>query len=182
MLRLRVDLRPATQALEPNRMSVEGVGYARETAPVLFYRFESVFLERLTSDGATRLSLTIYRDRDEALQMRAVSIPAPVVGNPAGVNTMGAYARGGSTSVSVELKAGKKDRDGQRREADELMGRLFYLSGAPARSDLEAFVVEHRTMSVTRLAAITGLTPDEVRALTTAPAPAPAPAPSPGTP
>jgi hypothetical protein len=178
-LRLKVDLRSAAQAAEPNRISLEGVGYGRETAPVLFYRFEPVFVERLTSEGGARLSLTIYRSAEEAQRMRAVSIPAPVIGNPAGVNTMGAYARGGSTSVMVDLKAGKKDPAAQRREADELLGRLFYLAGAPARSDLEAFVLEHRNFTVTRLSTITGLTPDEVRVLTTAPGPG---APPPATP
>jgi len=86
---------------------------------------------------------------------------------------MGAYARGGSTSVFVELHAGKKDPDAQRREADALMNRLFYLDGEPARSDLEAFVLEHRSWSVSRLSSITGLKPDEVRALTTAPSTTP---------
>ena len=176
-LRLRVDLRSAANAAEPNRISLAGVGYGRETAPVLFHRLESVYLDRLTSEGGARISLTIYRSQEEALHMRAVSIPAPVVGNPAGVNTMGAYARGGSTSVFVELRAGKKDPDGQRRETDTLMDRLFYLSGEPARSDLEAFVLEHRAWSVTKLASITGLTPDEVRAITTAAPPEPPAAP-----
>jgi len=176
-LRLRVDLRSATTASEPNRISLAGIGYGRETAPVLFYRLEAVWVERVTSEGGARLSLTIYRSQDEALRMRAVSIPSAVVGNPAGANTMGAYARGGSTSVFVELRAGKKDPEAQRRETDALMASLFYLEGEPARSDLEAFVLEHRSWSVSRLSSVTGLKPDEVRALTTAPAATP-----PGTP
>lgn len=173
-LRLRVDLRSAAHAVEPNLISLEGVGYGRETSPVMFYRMENVFVDRLTSEGGARLSLTIYRSEDEARRMRAVSIPAPVVGNPAGANTMGAYARGGSTSVIVELKAGKKEPEAQRSEVEVLMHRLFYLDGDPARSDLEAFVLEHRSWSVSRLASITGLSQDEVRALTTAPDAAPA--------
>ncbi|HKQ98347.1 MAG TPA: hypothetical protein VJV75_10760 [Candidatus Polarisedimenticolia bacterium] len=172
--RLRVDLRSAAHSVEPNLISLEGVGYGRETSPVMFYRLESVFVDRLTSEGGARLALTIYRSEDEARRMRAVSIPSPVVGNPAGANTMGAYARGGSTSVMVELKAGKKEPEAQRGEADLLMHRLFYLDGDPARSDLEAFVLEHRNWSVSRLATITGLTPDEVRVLTTSPDSAPA--------
>jgi hypothetical protein len=184
-LRLRVDLRSATSASEPNRISLEGMGYGRETAPVLFYRLEAVWVERVTSEGGTRLSLTIYRSQDEALRMRAVSIPSAAVGNPAGANTMSTYARGGSTSVFVELHAGRKDPEAQRRETDALMGQLFYLEGEPALSDLEAFVLEHRSWSVTKLSSITGLKPDDVRALTTAPSTEPTatpPATSPPTP
>ena len=47
------------------------------------------------------------------------------------------------------------------------MDRLFYVEAQPSRDEVEAFVVQHRDWTVARLASLTGLTPDEVRALVT---------------
>src|SRR5262245_36984608 len=53
-LRLRLDLRSAAHAVEPNVLTASGIGYGRERSTVLFHRFETVFLERITSEGGAR--------------------------------------------------------------------------------------------------------------------------------
>jgi hypothetical protein len=74
-----------------------------------------------------------------------------------------AFARAGSTSVILELQSGKKDPAAQRAEIDTLMRRLFYIDAEPTRLELEQYILDHRTTSVGRLAATTGLTTDAVR-------------------
>jgi hypothetical protein len=166
-LRLRLDLHSAAHSVEPNVLALAGMGYGREGSPVLFHRMEMVFLDRVTSEGGSRVSLTIYRSEGEALALRATAIPAPALGNPAAAQTTAAFARTGSTTVILELAAGRKDPAGQRREITALMDRLFYVDAQPSRDEVEAFVLQHRDWSVARLAALTGLTQDEVRALVT---------------
>jgi hypothetical protein len=164
--RLRHDLRSASSAIEPNVLTLEGIGYARAEAPVLFGRLETVYLERVASEGGDRLSLTIYRSREEMQQLRATAIPPPTIGGaPIGMQPMSGFARTGSTMVIFELTAGKKDQAGQRAETDTLMKRLFYIDDAPDRADLEEFVRQHHGWPVPRLVSVTGLSPDEVRAL-----------------
>lgn len=164
--RLRLDLRSASSAIEPNVLTLEGMGYARAEAPVLFGRLETVYLERIASEGGDRLSLTIYRSLEEMRQLRATAIPPPTMGGtPIGMQPMSGFARTGSTMVIFDLTAGKKDQAGQRAETDTLMKRLFYIDDAPERAELEEFVRQHRGWPVPRLAAVTGLGQDEVRAL-----------------
>ena len=50
-LRLRLDLKSAASAIEPNVLTLEGIGYGRPDAPVLFGRLETVYLERVKSKG-----------------------------------------------------------------------------------------------------------------------------------
>jgi hypothetical protein len=166
-LRLRHDLRSAAHAVEPNVFAIGGMGYGSETSPVLFWRLETVFLDRVTSEGGSRVSLTIYRSADDARNMRATAIPAPSLGNPAADRSQVAFARTDSTSVMLELAAGRKDPEGQRREITTLMERLFYIDADPTRAEIEGFVLQHRDWTVSRLASITGLTPDDVRAVIT---------------
>src|SRR5262245_31415242 len=92
-LRLRVDLRSAAQAVEPNAISLEGVGYGREGAPVLFNRLEMVYLERVTSEASTRLMLNIYRSEEEMKRLRATAIPPVITGIPSSPSTQAAFAR-----------------------------------------------------------------------------------------
>jgi hypothetical protein len=165
-LRLRLDLRSASSGIEPNVLTLEGMGYARADAPVLFGRLETVYVERLASEGGDRLSLTIYRSLEEMRQLRATAIPPPTMGGaPIGMQPMSGFARTGSTMVLFDLLAGKKDPAAQRGEIDTLMKRLFYVDDAPDRADLEDFVRQHRGWPVPRLAAATGLSPDEIRSL-----------------
>jgi hypothetical protein len=165
-LRLRLDLKSAASAIEPNVLTLEGIGYGRPDAPALFGRLETVFLERLSSEGGDRLSLTIYRSREEMQQLRATAIPPPTIGGtPIGMQPMSGFARSGSTMVIFELLAKKKDTAAQREEIDALMKRLFYLDDAPERGELEEFVRQHRGWPIPRLASVTGLSPDEVRTI-----------------
>ena len=165
-LRLRLDLKSAASAIEPNVLTLEGIGYGRPDAPVLFGRLETVYLERVASEGGDRLSLTVYRSREEMQQLRATAIPPPTIGGtPIGMQPMSGFARTGSTMVIFELLAKKKDPAAQREQIDTLMKRLFYLDDAPERGELEEFVRQHRGWPIPRLASVTGLSPDEVRAL-----------------
>ena len=102
-LRLRVDLRSAAQAVEPNSISLEGVGYGREGSPVLFGRLETVFVERVTSEGGNRLGLTVYRSEEEMKRLRSSAIPPAILGIPTATSTMASFARTGSTTVMLNL-------------------------------------------------------------------------------
>ncbi|HZM70120.1 MAG TPA: hypothetical protein VFB95_07100 [Candidatus Cryosericum sp.] len=170
--RLRIDLRPASQAIEPNVLSIEGIGYGREESPVLFGRFEQVFLERITSEGGARVALTVYRNEEEMKRLRASAIPPPIMGMPGATQTLANFAMTGSTTVMLELEAGKKDPDGQRREIESLLARLFYVDTEPTREELEEFVIAHRLQPIGRLAAVTGLPQDAVRRILEAAPPA----------
>lgn len=162
-LRLRLDLHAATHSLEPNVLSLEGMGHGQERSLVIFNRLETVYLERVMSEGATRLTLTIYRSGDNALRLRSSAVPPSITGIPSGAQSISTYATSDSTSVALELKAGKKDPDGQRREIQTLLERLFYLGAEPTREELTSFVATHREWPVSRLAALTGLSPETVR-------------------
>jgi hypothetical protein len=165
-LRLRVDLRSSTSAIEPNVMTMEGMGYARRETPVLFGRLETVYLERMASEGGTRVSLTVYRNEDEIKQLRAIAAPPPAItGIPAGMSPTPGFARSGSTSVILELSAPKSDPAAQQKQIEEMLGRIFYLDGDPSREELEAFVKEHHGWPLPRLAAVTGLPEDDIRRL-----------------
>jgi hypothetical protein len=165
-LRLRVDLRSSTTAIEPNIMTMEGMGYAKREAAVLFGRLETVYLERLASEGGTRVSLTVYRNEDEIKQLRATAIPPPAIsGIPTGMSPTPSFARTGSTSIILELSAPKSDPAAQQKQIEDMLGRIFYLDGDPSREELEQFVREHRGWPLARLAAVTGLPEDDIRPL-----------------
>ncbi|HEU4401182.1 MAG TPA: hypothetical protein VFT43_03685 [Candidatus Polarisedimenticolia bacterium] len=173
-LRLRVDLKPDVGAKAPNVVSLDGVGYAREGAPALFGRLEIVYLERITGEGGTRVGLTLYRSQEEARRLRASAIPPPAMGaNPNYGRTIAAFARQGSTTVLLELKASRKEPERQAEEVETLLDRLFYLKSEPTQDDLEEFVRQHRGLSIQELHAITGLDSETIRALLRPP-PAPA--------
>src|SRR5256885_11038996 len=80
--RLRVDLRAAGRATDPNVVSLDGVGYPSERSPILFSALDTVFVQRITSEGGTRLGLTVYRSQEEADRLRASAIPGPSMANP----------------------------------------------------------------------------------------------------
>jgi hypothetical protein len=165
-LRLRVDLRSSASAIEPNVMTMEGIGYAKKEAPVLFGRLETVYLERMASEGGTRVSLTVYRNEDEIKQLRATAVPPPAItGIPAGMSPSTGFARSGSTSVILELTVPKNDPTAQQREIETMMGKLFYLDGDPTHEELEQFVREHHGWPLPRLAAVTGLRESDIRSI-----------------
>lgn len=164
-LRLRIDLKAAAGAAEPNIVSLEDVGQPGERSPVLFGSLETVYVQRITSEGSSRLGLTVYRSEEEARRLRASAIPGPSMANPAYDRTLAAFARQGSTTVLLELRAGKKDPQGQLDEIETLLDRVFYLKSEPAREDLENFVRRHTGIPISKLRALTGLPEDRIRSL-----------------
>ena len=164
-LRLRIDLKAATGAAEPNLISLEGVDYPRARSPVLFGSLETVFLQRIISEGGARLGLTVYRSAEEANRLRASAIPGPSLANPAYGRTLAAFARQGSTTVMLELQAGKKDPQGQLDEIETLLDRVFYLKSEPSPEDMENFVRRHTGMPISRLRDLTGLPEERIRTL-----------------
>ncbi len=164
-LRLRIDLDQVTGAHVPNVVSLDGIGHGRENAPVLFGRMERVFLQRVTNEGGTRLDLTIYRTQQEADRFRASAIPQPSYANPNYGRTLAAFAQLGSTNVTLELKAGKKDPEGQEREIETLLDRVFYLNAEPTREEMEQFVRQRRGLSIQRLRELTDLDAATLRAI-----------------
>ena len=164
-LRLRIDLKAATGAAEPNIISLEGVGSPSERSPVLFGSLETVFLQRIISEGGARLGLTVYRSEEEANRLRASAIPGPSLANPAYGRTLATFARQGSTTVMLELKAGRKDPQGQLDEIETLLDRVFYLKSEPAPEDMENFVRRHTGMPISRLRDLTGLPEEQIRTL-----------------
>jgi len=163
--RLRIDLKSAGRATDPNVVSLDGIGSASERSPVLFGSLETVFVQRITSEGGTRLSLTVYRSQEEANRLRASAIPGPALSNPNYNRTIATFAQQGSTSVLLELKAGKKDPRGQMEEIEALLDKVFYMRSEATRDDLEAFVRRHTGWPISRLRAVTGLPEDDIRAL-----------------
>ncbi len=163
--RLRVDLRAAGRATDPNVVSLDGVGYPSERSPILFSALDTVYVQRITSEGGTRLGLTVYRSQEEADRLRASAIPAPSMANPNYGRTLATFAQQGSTSVILELKAGKKDAPGQLAEIETLLDRVFYLKSEPTREELETFVRRHTGWPISRLRAATGLPEEDIRAL-----------------
>jgi hypothetical protein len=187
-LRLRVDLKIANLAADPNIVSLEGVR-SRERSPVLFGRLESVYVRTITDEGGTRLSLTVYRNREDADRLRGSSIPQPSFINPGAAGTLSNFARQDSTSILLELKASRKDSAAQTEEIETLLDRVFYLTSNPSQEELEAFVREHRGLPIARLREITGLDSSEISRIvhestetTPGPAASPTPQPSPGAP
>ena len=164
-LRLRIDLKAATGAAEPNVARLEGISQPSERSPVLFGSLETVFVQRITREGGSRLGLTVYRSEDEAKRLRASAIPGPSLSNPAYDRTLAAFARQGSTTVVLDLRAGKNDTQAQRDEIETLLDRVFYLKSEPGTEALEDFVRRHTGMPISKLHSLTGLPDDRIRTL-----------------
>lgn len=156
-LQLRYDLDSAAHALEPNTFGLGGMGHGRENGQVIFYALETVYVDRVMSEGGSRLTLTIFRSAETARRLKSQAVPSPITGIPTGSQSIATYASSDSTAVALELKAGKKDLEGQRREIDTLLRRLFYIDAKPSQDDVTRFVAAHRDWPVTRLAKLTGL-------------------------
>lgn len=162
-LRLRIDLKAATGAAEPNVARLEGIAQPGERSPVLFGSLETVYLQRITREGGSRLGLTVYRSEEEARRLRASAIPGPSLSNPAYDRTLAAFARQGSTTVLLDLEAGKNDPLGQLDEIETLLDRVFFLKSEPGLEALEDFVRRHTGMPISRLHDLTGLPDDRIR-------------------
>lgn len=164
-LRLRIDLKGATGAAEPNVARLEGIAQPAERAPVLFGSLETVYVQRVTREGGSRLGLTVYRSEEEARRLRASAIPGPSLSNPAYDRTLAAFARQGSTTVVLDLKAGKNDPQGQMDEIETLLDRVFYVKSEPGTEALEDFVRRHSGMPISKLRSLTGLPDDRIRTI-----------------
>jgi hypothetical protein len=156
-LQLRYDLDSAMHSLEPNVLSLGGMGHGRENGQVIFYALETVYVDRLMSEGGSRLTLTIFRSSETAKRLKSQAVPPPVTGIPTGSQSIATYSSSDSTAVALELQAPKKDPEAQRREIETLLGRLFYVDARPTQDDLTRFVAAHRDWPVSRLAKLTGL-------------------------
>jgi hypothetical protein len=163
--RLRIDLKAAGLAADPNVVSLDGVGHPSERSPILFGSLETVYLQRITNVGGKRLGLTVYRSLEESNRLRASAIPGPTMSNPNFSGTVAAFAQQGSTSVILELKAGKKDGPAQMDEIESLLDRIFYVKSEPTREDLEVFVARHNSWPISRLHAATGLPEEDIRTI-----------------
>ena len=164
-VRLRIDLRAATHAADPNVVSREGIGYPRATAPVLFDELDTVYLDRIAREGRSRLNLTIYKSREAADRLRASAIPPPPGVNPNFAQTIATFAQRDSTSVILELTASKESPEKQVEEIEALLDRLFYMKAEPTIDELEEYVRRHPRLPISSLSARTGLNPDRIRAL-----------------
>ena len=154
---LRYDLDSAMHSIEPNVLSLGGMGHGRENGQVIFYALETVYVDRVMSEGGSRLTLTIFRSGETARRLKSQAVPPPITGIPTGSQSIATYSSSDSTSVALELHAGKKDPEAQRREIETLLGRLFYVDAKPTRDEMSRFVAAHRDWPVSRLARLTGL-------------------------
>ena len=162
---LRVDLQRTNYFSAANVLDARGLTHQGRTLATLFLQMETVFLERVVSDGGKSVALTVYRNRDEAQRIRgAVPGQAFPVGGDLGA-TMGNFARDLSTTVVLEVAAEKSDPDAQQRQFLELLDRLFYMKTAPTYEEKEAFITAHRTLPLGRLTEITGLSDEVVRGI-----------------
>ena len=162
---LRMDLRGTDYFAAFNVVSEQGIHYRGRELPILFYRFETVYLDRVSSEAGNEVRLTLYRNRNEARQVRGSIPAAPLPVGPDSDTTIGSFARDFSTNVILVLQAGKGEVEAQRSQIAALMERLFYLKDAPTYADREAFILSHPELPLPRLASITGLAEDLVRGI-----------------
>ena len=162
---LRMDLRGTDYFAAFNVVSEQGTHYRGRELAIMFYRMETVYLERVTSEAGNEVRLTLYRNRTDARQVRG-SIPgAPLPVGPDRETTLGAFARDFSTNVILELKAGKDEMEAQRGQIASLMERLFYLKEMPTYEEKEEFILSHPDLPLPRLREITGFNEDLVRGI-----------------
>jgi len=154
--RLRVDLQGTNYLSVPNFVNENGFHYRGRQFPVMFRAMEMVYLARLSNAGSNVVDLTIYRSKKEAQQIRG-AVPAAPFGPAAGTDTVGSFARDLSTTVTLELRAGKDDTKAQREEILQLLGRIFYIKTEPTEEEKEAYIRSHADLSLTKLSEATGL-------------------------
>ena len=162
---LRIDLRGTDYFAAFNVVSEKGVHYRGRELAILFYRMETVYLDRVSNEADNEVRLTLYRNRNDARQVRG-SIPGPPLPvGPDRETALGAFAREFSTNVILELQARKGDPDAQRGQIAALMERLFYIKEMPTYEEKEEFILSHPDLPLPRLKEITGFNEDLVRGI-----------------
>jgi hypothetical protein len=137
---LRIDLRGTDFFAAFNVLTDQGAHYRGRELAIIFYRMETVYLDRISNESEREIRLSIYRNRNDA-------------------------RRDLSTEVILEVRAGKKEPSLQREQITALMGQLFYLKETPTYEQKEAFILSHRDLPLQRLTSITGFGEDQVRGI-----------------
>ena len=158
--RLRVDLQGTNYLSVPNVVTDSGFSYKGRQFAVMFREMEMVYLARFTNAASSEVALTIYRNKDDAEQIRG-AVPSAPFGPAAGTDMLGAFARDLSTTVTLELHSAKHDIPAQKEEILRLLNRLFYLKDEPTAEEKEAFIRSHPQLSLPKLSHLTGM-PEEV--------------------
>jgi hypothetical protein len=162
---LRMDLRGTDYFAAFNVVNDQGVHYRGRQLAVIFYGMETVYLDRISNESQREIRLSIYRNQSDARQIRGSVPTAPLPMGPDHETALGAFARDLSTTVILELRAGKDEPSVQREQITALMERLFYIKESPTFDQKEAFVLSHMDLPVPRLTSITGLGEDQVRGI-----------------
>ncbi len=163
--RLRTDLRGTNYLVISNVVDEKGIRYRGRELPILFRQMETVYLDRISNEREKSVTLTLYRSRDDARQIRGAIPAAPLPVGPDRNTTLGNFARDLSTSVTLEIAAGKDNPDAQREQVTTLLNRLFYLKEEPTYEEKEAFIRSHRDFPAARLAQVTGLDEAVIRGI-----------------
>ncbi len=159
--RLRVDLQGTNYLSVPNVVTDSGFSYRGRQFAVMFREMEMVYLARFSNAGGSEVALTIYRNKNDAEQVRG-AVPSTPFGPAAGTEiALGAFARDLSTTVTLELHSAKHDLPAQKEEIVRLLNRLFYLKGEPTAEEKEAFIRSHAQLPLPKLSQLTGM-PEEV--------------------
>lgn len=163
--RLRVDLQGTNYLSVPNVVTDKGFSYQGRQFAVMFREMEMVYLARFTNAGSSEVALTIYRNKDDAEQIRG-AVPSTPFGPAAGTEVaLGAFARDLSTTVTLELHSPKHDLPAQKEEILRLLNRLFYLKDEPTAEEKEAFIRSHPQLSLAKLSHLTGMPEEVVRGI-----------------
>jgi hypothetical protein len=163
---LRVDLQGTNYLAAPNVVDGKGFEYRGRQFPVMFQQLEMVYLDRISNDGNKSVLLTVYRTKEDASQIRGAMSPAPFGPGPQSTETMlGSYARGFSTSVTLELQADKNDTAAQKEEIRKLLDLVFYIKVEPSEEERESFILSHSTLPLQKMMERTGLPEAMIRKL-----------------
>jgi hypothetical protein len=162
---LRTDLRGTDYFATFNVVNDKGVEYRGREMPILFYQMETVYLDRISNEGEREIRLSIFRNSNDAHQIRGSVPAAPLPVGPDRESTLSAFARDLSTNVILEVRAPKSEPVLQRQQIGALLDRLFFLKETPTFDQKEAFILSHPDLPLPRLMAITGLGEDFVRGI-----------------
>jgi hypothetical protein len=163
--RLRVDLQGTNYLSVPNVVTDSGFAYRGRQFGVMFREMEMVYLARFSNAAANEVALTIYRNKQDAEQVRG-AVPSTPFGPAAGTEVaLGAFARDLSTSVTLELHSAKKDLTAQREEIVRLLDKLFYMKEEPTATEKEAFIRSHAQLPLPKLSKLTGMPEEMIKAI-----------------